>query len=136
MQYGEFIKQVQQQGGFASHDEALQAARLTLQVLAERLAGGEPNDLFAQLPRELVGAIHYRKMVQTENYDLDEFLRRVSERAGVDQDTASQYARAVMAVLVTAVTPGEMRDVFTQLAKEFASLVDAGDEGDEGARQA
>ena len=135
MQYGEFIKQVQQQGSFASHDEALQAARITLQVLAERLAGNEANNLFAQLPRELVGAVHHRKMVQTENYDLDEFLRRVSERAGVDQGTASRYARAVMAVLVAAVTPGEMRDVFTQLPQEFASLVETGSGEDMDARE-
>jgi uncharacterized protein (DUF2267 family) len=136
MQYAEFIKHVQQQGNFASHDEALLAAQISLQVLAERLAGNEANNLFAQLPRELVGAIHHRKMLQTENYDLDEFLRRVSERAGVDQATASQYARAVMAVLITAVSPGEMRDVFTQLPKEFASLVDTGSGEDVGSPEA
>ena len=126
MQYAEFIKQVQQHGQFASPEAALQATHITLQVLAERLAGGEPTDLFAQLPQELVGGIHYRTHLQTENYDLDEFVRRVSEREGVDGETAREHIRAVLTVLAAAVTPGELQDVWAQLPAEFAALVEPG----------
>jgi uncharacterized protein (DUF2267 family) len=50
--FDEFIKQVQERGGFDTHEHAERATQATLAVLGERLAGGEPSDLAAQLPSD------------------------------------------------------------------------------------
>jgi Uncharacterized conserved protein (DUF2267) len=50
--FDEFIKQVQERGGFDTRQHAEQATRPTLGVLGQRLAGGEPSDLAAQLPAD------------------------------------------------------------------------------------
>jgi uncharacterized protein (DUF2267 family) len=49
MTFDEFIKRVQERGGFETREHA---TRATLAVLGERLGGGEPSDLVAQLPAD------------------------------------------------------------------------------------
>ena len=123
MNHDEFVQQVQHRARVASNGEALTAIRSTLETLAERLAGGEADDLAAQLPRE-VG--HYLRAAdrKTEGvrFDVDEFFRRVSEREGKELPDAVFHARAVMSVLTEAVTPGEIEDVKTQLPEDYERL--------------
>lgn len=57
MDYGKFMKEVRERGGFASMDHAERATRATLSLLGERLAGGQPGNLAAQLPAELADAL-------------------------------------------------------------------------------
>ncbi|GII24870.1 DUF2267 domain-containing protein [Planosporangium mesophilum] len=121
MKYARFIEKVaERMGGSLGQAEAVtQAALLTL---AERITGGEARDLAEQLPTEL------REFLTTtdepaEAFDLDEFVRRVSIRAGVDSDTASRGVPAVFQTLHRAVGDGEFQDVLGQLPKEFQNLV-------------
>jgi uncharacterized protein (DUF2267 family) len=53
-----------------------------------------------------------------------EFVRRVSERAGVDAVLALEGVRAVFTTLREAVTGGEFDDVMSQLPKEFLEVVE------------
>ena len=53
MKYDEFIAQVQRRADLKTKNEAVQAIRAVLETLGERLAGGEPKDLAAQLPSEI-----------------------------------------------------------------------------------
>ena len=53
MKHDEFIGQVQHRARLSSRGAAERATRATLEPLAERLAGGEADDLAAQLPLEL-----------------------------------------------------------------------------------
>lgn len=128
MNFDEFIGRVQSRGRMASEGEALKATRATLEVLGQRLAGGEPSNLAAQLPEE-IGRFLHADGGTGERFDLDEFFRRVSEREGVDLPVSVHHARAVIAVLQEAVSAGEMRDVRAQLPTEFAPLFEAGSEG-------
>ncbi|MBW3601428.1 MAG: DUF2267 domain-containing protein [Actinobacteria bacterium] len=50
MKFDQFVKEVPTRAGLDSTDHAEKAARATLSVLGERLAGGEPGDLASQLP--------------------------------------------------------------------------------------
>jgi uncharacterized protein (DUF2267 family) len=121
MKYVRFIEKVaERMGGSLGQAEAVTQA--TLLTLAERITGGEARDLAAQLPTEL------REFLTTtdepaERFDLDEFVRRVSIRAGVDRDTASRGVPAVFQTLHGAVSTGEFQDVLGQLPKEFQNLV-------------
>jgi uncharacterized protein (DUF2267 family) len=59
MTFDEFTTRVQERGGFDTRDHAERATRAVLAVLGQWLAGGEPSDLAAQLPRELAELARY-----------------------------------------------------------------------------
>jgi uncharacterized protein (DUF2267 family) len=123
MKQDEFMTKVGQRADVSlSAAEALTAA--TLQTLAERISGGEAQDLAAQLPEELkphlTGADE-----PAEPFDAEEFVRRVVERSGIDSDRASAAIRAVFTTVREAVAPGEFDDVTAQLPKNFQELVGA-----------
>ena len=54
---------------------------------------------------------------------LKELYRHVTEREGVDIETARIDASAVMRVLREAVTPGELDDVMMHLPEDFNTLL-------------
>jgi uncharacterized protein (DUF2267 family) len=123
MKYAQFIERVAGQAQVTlGQAEALTTA--TLQTLAERISGGEARDLAAQLPKELQGPLD-KKREPAEAFDVNEFIRRVSTRAGTDLDTAGRGARSVFQTLNAAVTTGEFEDVLSQLPKQFRELIPA-----------
>jgi uncharacterized protein (DUF2267 family) len=75
--FDEFIKSVQERGGFDTREHAERATRA---VHGQRLAGGEPSDLAAHLPGELAELARYDG--PAESFDTAEFYRRVAEREG------------------------------------------------------
>ncbi len=87
-----------------------------------RACGGEANDLASQLPRGIAEYLRTRLAGEGERFSVEDFFQRVSERAGVNLPKAFYHARAVIAVLYEAVSPGEMADVRAQLPGEFARL--------------
>ncbi len=132
MQYHEFMGQVQNRGRMATFEQAVAATRATLTTLAEHLAGGEPDNLAAQLPVEIgnyLSASAAADLWQGERFSLDDFFDRVAMRESQDFPTAIVHARAVLDVLKDAVSPGELRDVLSQLPKEFAPLFQSGSVG-------
>jgi uncharacterized protein (DUF2267 family) len=120
VQYEEFLNKVQDRISPAQPDEARRAITATLSTLSERISGGEAADLGAQLPQELKEPIQ-RSGEEAEAFSLEEFLRRVGEREGVNVDTACNHASVVMTVLREAVTGGQLDDSRAQL-QEFTPL--------------
>ena len=53
MQHDEFIGEVQARARLSSRGDAERATRAVLETLGERLAGGQPHNLAAQLPEEI-----------------------------------------------------------------------------------
>jgi uncharacterized protein (DUF2267 family) len=105
---------------------ARRAADAVLETLAERIAGGEVDDLRARLP----AALHAPLRRGREHGDgraramsLEEFLRRVAEREGVDLPRARAHARAVFHVLREAVGDDEFFDVTAELPGRYASAL-------------
>lgn len=120
MQYDEFVGQVQHRARLASGGEAIRAISATLGTLAERLYGGEADDLAAQLPREIQP---YLQAIESgRDFDLREFFQRVSDREQVDLPEAIYHARAVMSVVRDAVSAGEIQDILAQLPDEYDPL--------------
>ncbi|WP_214368816.1 DUF2267 domain-containing protein [Pseudonocardia sp. H11422] len=122
MSHESFIQKVAERAGL-SRIEAEAVAHATMRTLSERLTGGEARDLAAQLPRSF-----YEDLLPTEekaeSFGVEEFRRRVAQRAGVDQDKASAGIVAVLAAIRDTVTGKEWHDVMSQLGKEFAQLVE------------
>jgi uncharacterized protein (DUF2267 family) len=121
MKYDEFIDAVAIRAG-VSPDDAEVLTYATLQTLAERLTGGEADDLASQLPQELQDTLQ-KEFEQAEDFGLEEFVRRVSLNAGTDTALAWQGVRAVMATLQDAVTAGEFDDVMAQLPNDFMAVL-------------
>ncbi len=128
MQYDEFIGRVQNRARLGTTGEAVRATRATLEVLGQRLFGGEAKDLAAQLPREV--AIYLEAEARSESFGLQEFFRRVSEREQVELPDGIHHARAVISVVRDAVTEGELEDVMAQLPEEYRALFESGSEGE------
>jgi uncharacterized protein (DUF2267 family) len=121
VKYDEFIEAVSQRANIPP-DEAVVLTRATLETLSERISGGEARDLAAQLPRALQAALLPTKD-KAEQFRVEEFIRRVSERAVLDTPMAWEGSRAVMTTLRDAVTLGEFDDTMAQLPKDFRELL-------------
>jgi uncharacterized protein (DUF2267 family) len=121
VEYEEFITKVAERAGVEREQaEALTVA--TLQTLAERITGGEAEDLAAQLPGPLKTALPERPGGTAEAFDLDEFERRVADRAGASHGDVETGIRAVFQTLSEAVSSGEFDEILSQLPNEFRPL--------------
>jgi uncharacterized protein (DUF2267 family) len=130
MQYDEFIGQVQQRARLASKGDAVSATRATLETLAERLAGGAPDNLAAQLPKEIGIFFEGPFSGSGERLSLDDFFTLVSVREGVDLTKSAHHARAVIETLNEAVSPGEIQKICAQLPNEYDRLFESTSAGD------
>ena len=123
MKYETFETKVAQGAGVPP-EEARSLIRATLATLADRLTAGEAHDLASQLPEPAKEWL-ISPEPEAERFGLGEFIRRVSERAGVPLEEARTGAQAVLSTLRQAVTGGEFRDMMSQLPEEFGELVRA-----------
>lgn len=121
MDYGEYIGGVADRAS-VPYEQAEVITRATLQTLADRISGGESEDVAALLPEALREPLRRPREKDPEKFELDEFVRRVGERAGVDAATAREGARAVFTTLRRTVG-GEFEDVAPQLPREFGELL-------------
>lgn len=120
MQEEEIVHAVSESTG-TGRETAGRAVRSTLEVLGQRLAGGQSSNLAAQLPKELKPFLP--SDAPGERFDLAEFYRRVAERENVTEAQGRQHARATMHAVTVAVTDAEITHVASQLPPEYADLL-------------
>jgi uncharacterized protein (DUF2267 family) len=120
MNYDTFVDLVQQRARVPA-EKAVDLTRATLETLAERITGGEALDLAAQLPMPLASLLD-KSTEAVDRFGADEFVRRVEERAAIDEQTARNGIRVVLVTLREAVTGGEFDEVMSQLPDEFEDL--------------
>jgi uncharacterized protein (DUF2267 family) len=104
-------------------DAAQAATEAVLATLAERIAGGEVDDLAAQLSDELRQALERARTRNAERMSLDEFVQRVAEREGVSREQAQEHVRAVFQTLREAVTGDEWADMTAELPDEYMPVL-------------
>ena len=121
MQAEEFLGQVQNKARLATLGEAMRATRATLETLAERLGPDETRHLAAQLPHEIQLFLADTGPMP-ERFSSDEFLLRVCAREGIDLPVSTHHARAVIDVLMEAVSAGETIDVLARLPDDYRRL--------------
>ncbi|MFF7891894.1 DUF2267 domain-containing protein [Streptomyces sp. NPDC007907] len=95
--------------------------RTTMLTPAERITGGEARDLAGVLPAEIAPPLMPPEDV-AQKIGVDEFVRRVSERAGVDETVARRSVAAVFMTLGEAVPGKEFQDVMSQLPSAFQNI--------------
>jgi uncharacterized protein (DUF2267 family) len=94
----------------------------TLGTLTERISGGEAADLAARMPDELRPYL-IKSRELADPFSFDEFVRRVSERAGVDAGVAERGIQAVLQTMPSIVGQREFEEALSQLPEEFWKLV-------------
>jgi len=106
-------------------DGACRATEAVLETLAERISGGEVDDLISRLPVELHAPLKRGDELSNgaaRPMSLDEFVLRIAQREGVTPAEAREHARAVFATLREAVGEDEFLDVSAQLPLEYAAV--------------
>jgi uncharacterized protein (DUF2267 family) len=122
-EYDEFIDRVAERAGI-SREHAQVLTHAVLEVLADRISGGQALDVAAMLPDEL--AAHLRKAPQKEpeKYGFDEFVGKVHERAAnVPREEIRPGIRAVMLTLREFSGQKEFADTLAQLPHQFQELL-------------
>jgi uncharacterized protein (DUF2267 family) len=107
-----------------SKEEAADLTRAVLETLAMRVSAGEVRDLARQLPEPLAESIR-RSGKGQERFDLNELIRRVSTRTGLNEAETTAGVRAVLFTLREAVDRKEFNDLMSQLPGEFARLLES-----------
>jgi uncharacterized protein (DUF2267 family) len=130
VKYDEFIAQVQRRAGLNTRADALLATRATLETFGERLEGGEPMDLAAQLPPEIAIYLVQPFAGSGVPFTLNDFFMRVAEREGTTLAEASFHARVVLGLITEVVTMGEIENVRSQLPADFRQLFEVENEGE------
>lgn len=120
MQYQEFIDQVQHRARLTGSEAAEKATKATLETLAERLFGNEPEHISSQLPEGISRFLNGKK--NKTKYSITEFLERISEREEVELPDSVFHAKIVLDVLKDAVSKGEIEHIRDQLPQEFYRL--------------
>jgi uncharacterized protein (DUF2267 family) len=116
-----FVDIVRERTGL-DEDAARRAAGAVLETLAERISGGQAEDVAPWLAGELRTAFERGARKHGERpltLSLDEFLARVAEREGTGIDEAHEHSRAVFAALERALPQKELTDTLAQLPREY-----------------
>lgn len=124
MQYDEFLAKVQQRAGIDSKEEAVAAIRATINVLADRLHGGQPSDILSELPTEILTLLRSQEMRDGAAYGFDGFVERVSEEEGTSVAIAGQHIRGVLVTVREAISRKELHDTLAQLPPEFTTQIE------------
>lgn len=120
MKYDELIARASRETGL-ERDQADAAVRAVLRTLTERIGTDEADDLAAQLPKELKDAVPPFRA--PEQFDAEEFVRRVAGLTDVDLEEARRITRGVFKVISEAVTWGEIEDVYDRLPPDIDWLL-------------
>lgn len=117
----EFLQWVADRAGI-DRATAQRATEAVLETLAERIAGGEVDDLVKELPAEFHPILERGKQHsggRAQKMPLEEFVRRIAEREGVPVDVARAHARAVLNTVRDAVLPKEWHDISSELPNSY-----------------
>jgi uncharacterized protein (DUF2267 family) len=122
MKYDEFIKQVQSVAQIDDREKTERAISATFLSVKERIVGDEAKDLAAQLPEEIAQYLRGREGENGQHFKLEEFIERVSKKAGVESTDAIMHIRAIFTVLQSAVSPGEFASFKHNFSDDYAEL--------------
>jgi len=109
-----------------SREHAAALTEATLRVLAERISGGQAEDLALALPDEqLARPLHESPRKPAEGFDFNAFVGRVhSQLPDLPHQAIVPGIRAVLMTLRDAVPDKEFSDTMAQLPSEFRELLE------------
>jgi uncharacterized protein (DUF2267 family) len=115
----QFFRKVAEQA-VLSVEEAADLTRATLQTMGDRLSSTETKRLALQLPEALRESLTPQDRV--EKLGLDELLRRVSQRTGLNAKETEAGVRAVLTILAEAVDTATYEHIMAQLPGDIRTM--------------
>jgi uncharacterized protein (DUF2267 family) len=121
LSYEAFLSRVQERAGL-DRGRAEDVTEAVLSTLADRITRGEAEDLAAELPPEMRPWLLMTGPA-AEGFSAREFIWRVGRRVpGLDREEVERAVSAVLSTLREAVSPKEVRDMFSQLPADILAL--------------
>lgn len=120
MTYDNFLGEVKKRTPLRNQMETSAAVTATLYTLAERLPLEERENLAAQLPLDMKKLVYLDGAAQ--NFSLDDFFNRVSERMETDREQAEMVSNEILKILSESVSAGEIDDLKENMPVEFYEL--------------
>jgi uncharacterized protein (DUF2267 family) len=120
-----FVQRVADRTGLHTRD-AKRATEAVLETLAERIAGGEVDDLIARLPPRLHPPLERgreRSGGKAQRMSFERFVERVAERDEADPQQAREHTIAVLETLRETVGEEEWLDVTSELPAEYVDAL-------------
>jgi uncharacterized protein (DUF2267 family) len=107
-----------------SREESADVTRAVLEGLADQLSDGEARRLAADLPEAFAEQVQVprRRRQGAHPLAVDDFVRQLSEHAGLTEDEARSGAGAVMAALRDALSDEDYRHLVGQLPAGYTNL--------------
>ncbi|GAA2900655.1 DUF2267 domain-containing protein [Streptomyces mexicanus] len=124
MRLEEFLDRVRDRGEYRSLDEAEKVSWAVLWVLASRVGPQEAEDLASQLPAPLNEALRLERG-RPEDFDQQEFLRRVAQQISARPRTAQWDVGAVLSTVADAVGGERFDHLCEELPSRYADLFGA-----------
>lgn len=121
----EFTDRVARRAGL-DRGAARRVTEAVLEVLSERISGGQVDDLAQQLPDELYPPLQHGKIRShgaARPLSPAEFVRRIAEHEGAPPDDAREHARAVLATLRESVSDKEFADTSARVPDDYRALL-------------
>jgi uncharacterized protein (DUF2267 family) len=138
----EFIRRVAEREGVDDLDAAELHVRAVFDALQRFVDERELQQMESELSKDyltltapMVKARRPEVPHAAEPLPLDDFLRRVADRAGTDVPTARRVAEAVLETLGERIAHGEVEDLAAELAPELGAALEAGDAESDGHAQ-
>jgi len=116
--YDEFVLRVAKREG-VDETTAERHARAVFAALGRAIDPAELHDLIAELPEDFGPLVAEAQGRFDQLMPADEFVRRVSERAGLDLDEGGRAVEAVLQTLAERLAPGEVDDLNARLPRAF-----------------
>jgi uncharacterized protein (DUF2267 family) len=107
-----------------SREESADVTRAVLEGLADQLSDGEARRFAADLPDELAQEVQQprRRRKGAHPIAADDFVRQLSEHAGLTEDEARAGAGAVLAALREALSVEDYKHLVGQLPAGYTGL--------------
>ncbi|MEE1930898.1 DUF2267 domain-containing protein [Streptomyces sp. TRM 70351] len=120
MAYDEFLATVQDLGGY-DREDAARVTEAVVSTLGDRLPADTAEHLAEQLPPQVAELIE-RANSTTQDWGAQEFVVRVAEITGDDEDSAEGHSRAVLTAVARQVSGGELNTLLSRLPSAYAAL--------------
>jgi uncharacterized protein (DUF2267 family) len=120
MDYERFVDRLEDRADLWSRDKVEDVAKTTVEVLGETLSTSERTWMMQQLPSPLDDAL--TRTWGGQEFDLDEFYDRISQREGLVEDFAAEQARVVCRVLADQLDEDVLQYLLDHLPPPFPAL--------------
>jgi uncharacterized protein (DUF2267 family) len=115
----ELLRRVAEREGVDDLETAERHVRAVLTAVARELTPEELEHLMAELPKDVRRLLEDRAGARPPVLAVEDFIRRVADRAATDEETARLAAEVVLETLGERLAGGEVEDLAAQLPVEL-----------------